>query len=128
MIMGQGGLHHVELWVPDLTRAVESWGWLFDALGWQPYQHWDAGRSWRSGGVYVVVRAAGTAGHRCSPTGTRTPAARTTTPPIWWTGTGSRWSWWRANGPPYATRPSRVGRPRSRTGTRSRWTPPWRCR
>ncbi len=55
MIMGQGGLHHVELWVPDLTRAVESWGWLFDALGWQPYQHWDAGRSWRSGGVYVVV-------------------------------------------------------------------------
>lgn len=37
------GLHHVELWVPDLTRAVESWGWLFDALGWQPYQHWDAG-------------------------------------------------------------------------------------
>ncbi|GAA1030395.1 hypothetical protein GCM10009557_22170 [Virgisporangium ochraceum] len=49
------GLHHVELWVPSLDRAVESWGWLFGALGWARYQDWPGGRSWRTGDVYVVV-------------------------------------------------------------------------
>ena len=24
-------LHHVELWVPDLARAEQSWGWLLTA-------------------------------------------------------------------------------------------------
>jgi catechol 2,3-dioxygenase-like lactoylglutathione lyase family enzyme len=65
------GLHHVELWVPDLDRAVESWGWLLGALGWAEYQHWDAGRSWRHGATYVVVEQspALTAGahDRCRP-------------------------------------------------------------
>lgn len=48
-------LHHVELWVPDLKRAVASWGWLFERLGWEPYQDWPAGRSWRTGETYVVL-------------------------------------------------------------------------
>ena len=48
-------LHHVELWVPDLHRAERSWGWLLGALGAQPYQTWEHGRSWRRGGVYVVL-------------------------------------------------------------------------
>jgi catechol 2,3-dioxygenase-like lactoylglutathione lyase family enzyme len=48
-------LHHVELWVPDLPRAERSWGWLLTALGAQPYQAWEHGRSWRRGGVYVVL-------------------------------------------------------------------------
>jgi len=48
-------LHHVELWVPDLERAVTEWGWLLGELGWTQYQDWPAGRSWRSGDVYVVV-------------------------------------------------------------------------
>lgn len=48
-------LHHVELWVPDLERAVADWGWLLGELGWSPFQEWSAGRSWRSGGVYLVV-------------------------------------------------------------------------
>ncbi|SNX63824.1 catechol 2,3-dioxygenase-like lactoylglutathione lyase family enzyme [Streptomyces sp. TLI_55] len=48
-------LHHVELWVPDLERAVTSWGWLLERLGWEPYQNWSAGRSWRTGETYVVV-------------------------------------------------------------------------
>jgi len=50
-----GGLHHVELWVPSLDRAVAGWGWLLGALGWEQYQDWDAGRSWRYGGTYLVV-------------------------------------------------------------------------
>ncbi|WP_329335094.1 VOC family protein [Streptomyces sp. NBC_00663] len=48
-------LHHVELWVPDLERAVTSWGWLLERLGCAPYQSWPAGRSWRMGETYVVL-------------------------------------------------------------------------
>jgi hypothetical protein len=33
-----GSLHHVELWVPELGRAVQEWGWLLGrgrpAHGW----------------------------------------------------------------------------------------------
>lgn len=50
-----GGLHHVELWVPDLAGAVARWGWLLTELGWSPYQDWPAGRSWRYGATYVVL-------------------------------------------------------------------------
>ncbi len=28
------GLHHIELWVPDLVAARRSWGWLLTELGW----------------------------------------------------------------------------------------------
>lgn len=52
--MTHGGLHHVELWVPDLAAATRSWGWLLGELGWTVYQDWDAGRSWRLGGSYLV--------------------------------------------------------------------------
>ncbi|MFC4062927.1 VOC family protein [Planomonospora corallina] len=52
-------LHHVELWVPDLDRAVRSWGWLLTELGYQPFQEWEDGRSWAPAaapdGAYVVV-------------------------------------------------------------------------
>ncbi|MFF0308975.1 VOC family protein [Streptosporangium sp. NPDC004379] len=48
-------LHHVELWVPDLDRAVRSWGWLLGELGYRPFQEWEAGRSWILDGTYVVV-------------------------------------------------------------------------
>ncbi len=51
----RGELHHVELWVPDLTRAIDSFGWLLTALGYAPYQNWAEGRSWRLGDTYIVV-------------------------------------------------------------------------
>ena len=50
-----GALHHVELWVPDLDRAVASWGWLLTALGYQPFQDWPSGRSWWAADTYIVV-------------------------------------------------------------------------
>jgi catechol 2,3-dioxygenase-like lactoylglutathione lyase family enzyme len=50
-----GALHHVELWVPDLERAVSSWGWLLTELGYAEFQSWAHGRSWRLGTGYVVV-------------------------------------------------------------------------
>lgn len=50
-----GQLHHVELWVPSLLRAEQSWGWLLAELGWRPFQRWEAGRSWRLDATYLVV-------------------------------------------------------------------------
>ena len=50
-----GVLHHLELWVPDLARAVAEWGWLLTELGYTAYQDWPAGRSWRLGATYLVV-------------------------------------------------------------------------
>ena len=50
-----GRLHHVELWVPDLARAIRSWGWLLGELGYQQFQDWPAGRSWRLGETYLVM-------------------------------------------------------------------------
>ncbi|MFI7340157.1 VOC family protein [Streptomyces sp. NPDC050085] len=50
-----GALHHVELWVPDLTRARTSLGWLLESLGYTVSQTWETGHSWRLGPTYVVV-------------------------------------------------------------------------
>jgi catechol 2,3-dioxygenase-like lactoylglutathione lyase family enzyme len=50
-----GTLHHVELWVPNLDRATASWGWLLRELGYDLFQHWPGGRSWRSGLTYIVI-------------------------------------------------------------------------
>ncbi|MBO0839539.1 MAG: VOC family protein [Sciscionella sp.] len=49
-----GIVHHVEIWVPDLRRAIESWGWLLPELGYSLFQQWPAGRSWRLGDTYLV--------------------------------------------------------------------------
>jgi catechol 2,3-dioxygenase-like lactoylglutathione lyase family enzyme len=50
-----GDIHHLELWVPNLDRAILSWGWLLTALGYRMFQDWPGGRSWRSGSAYIVV-------------------------------------------------------------------------
>jgi len=49
-----GALHHVELWVPDLDRAVAEWDWLLAALGYGVHQRWEAGRSWRLGPTHLA--------------------------------------------------------------------------
>jgi catechol 2,3-dioxygenase-like lactoylglutathione lyase family enzyme len=48
-------IHHIELWVADLASAERQWGPVLLALGCEPYQHWERGRSWRRGGSYVVI-------------------------------------------------------------------------
>lgn len=50
-----GALHHVELWVADLERARRGWGWLLEELGYEPYQSWNGGVSWRLGPTYLVL-------------------------------------------------------------------------
>lgn len=39
----------------DLDRSVASLGWLLEALGYEVFQSWEAGRSWRLGPTYLVV-------------------------------------------------------------------------
>ncbi len=51
----RGRLHHVEIWVPDLGRAQAEWGWLLTELGYEVFQDWDRGRSWRIGDTYLVI-------------------------------------------------------------------------
>jgi catechol 2,3-dioxygenase-like lactoylglutathione lyase family enzyme len=68
---GRGLLHHVELWVPDLGRAVDSIGWLLTTLGYESFQDWPDGHSWRLADNYIVVEqspALSAADHdRCRP-------------------------------------------------------------
>jgi len=53
--MPPSGFHHVEIWVADLPLVEASWSWLFGELGWELYQNWSEGRSWRIGDAYLVV-------------------------------------------------------------------------
>jgi len=48
------GLHHVEIYVSDLNRSSEFWGWLLAELGYELYQTWDAGRSYKIDDTYIV--------------------------------------------------------------------------
>jgi hypothetical protein len=59
-------LHHVELWVLDLERGKAQWGWLLGELGYQQFQDWPAGRSWRRGATYLVIEQS----RRCLPLST----------------------------------------------------------
>lgn len=57
--------------MPDLARAVASWGWLLGELGYEQFQDWPAGRSWRLDATYIVVERSGaltaTEHDRCRP-------------------------------------------------------------
>jgi catechol 2,3-dioxygenase-like lactoylglutathione lyase family enzyme len=48
-------VHHVELWVADLSRSTPRWAWLLESLGWLPGRSWANGRTWQSGDVYLVL-------------------------------------------------------------------------
>jgi len=54
-----GALHHVELWVPDLARALAEWEWLLGELGYEVFRNWPQGRSWRLRTAYLVVEQSG---------------------------------------------------------------------
>lgn len=48
------GLHHIEIYVSDLHKTHDFWSWVFDALGWIPYQTFDGGFSYRFEQSYIV--------------------------------------------------------------------------
>ncbi|WP_148629843.1 VOC family protein [Bacillus sp. E214] len=52
--MLQGLIHHIEINVSDLNKSIDFWGWLLAELGYELYQEWDSGQSFRIGDTYIV--------------------------------------------------------------------------
>jgi len=50
-------VHHIEIWVPDLTRAMNSWGWILRRLGWKDGDGWPGGYIFKAStdSSYIVV-------------------------------------------------------------------------
>ena len=46
---------YIEVWVPDINRAKQEWGWILPRLGYSTYQSWDSGISWRLDQTYIVA-------------------------------------------------------------------------
>lgn len=64
------GLHHVELYVSNLSQTRDFWDPLLGLLGYRMYQEWQEGVSWISNGCYLVFvqtqeRFRDIAYHRC---------------------------------------------------------------
>ncbi len=47
-------LHHIEIYVSDLSKTIRFWEWLLNELDYDVYQKWDAGISWRHKDTYLV--------------------------------------------------------------------------
>lgn len=47
-------LHHVEINVSELGRSREFWEWFLTRLGYELYQDWDQGFSFKHGKTYLV--------------------------------------------------------------------------
>lgn len=52
--MSKGLIHHIEIYVSDLTSTIRFWGWLLKELGYESFQSWENGRSWKNGATYIV--------------------------------------------------------------------------
>ncbi|MBM7839844.1 catechol 2,3-dioxygenase-like lactoylglutathione lyase family enzyme [Alkalihalobacillus xiaoxiensis] len=52
--MKQGLIHHIELYVSNLEKSSQFWGWLLEELGYSSFQEWDKGCSWKLGDSYLV--------------------------------------------------------------------------
>lgn len=68
----KGTLHHIELYVKDLNKSKEFWGWLLVELGYMEYQKWEKGISYILDNTYIVFvqvedRFSDMPYHRCGP-------------------------------------------------------------
>lgn len=52
--MTTGILHHIEIYVSNLAKSKEFWGWLLGELGYSVYQSWNEGISYKLGDSYLV--------------------------------------------------------------------------
>lgn len=52
--MKKGIIHHIELYVSNLEKSKKFWTWLLTELGYEPFQKWDKGFSWKLGDTYLV--------------------------------------------------------------------------
>jgi catechol 2,3-dioxygenase-like lactoylglutathione lyase family enzyme len=48
-------LHHIELYVSDLGKSTAFWAWLLGLLGYEQFQKWADGISWKLGDFYIVL-------------------------------------------------------------------------
>ncbi|MEZ0118906.1 UNVERIFIED_ORG: catechol 2,3-dioxygenase-like lactoylglutathione lyase family enzyme [Heyndrickxia coagulans] len=52
--MPYGLLHHIEIYVSNLENTIKFWGWFLGELGYEIYQKWENGQSWKLGETYIV--------------------------------------------------------------------------
>ncbi|WP_217588712.1 VOC family protein [Lentibacillus saliphilus] len=52
--MAKGVIHHIELYVSNLKRSLDFWGWFLEELGYSSFQKWEGGQSWKMGDTYIV--------------------------------------------------------------------------
>ncbi|PCH66444.1 MAG: hypothetical protein COC01_08000 [Bacteroidetes bacterium] len=50
----KGTLHHIEIYVSDLKKTIEFWDWLLTELGYEKYQDWNEGISYKLLDAYLV--------------------------------------------------------------------------
>ena len=50
----KGTVHHLEIYVSDLEKTIEFWGWFLPELGYENYQKWDKGISYKLLDTYLV--------------------------------------------------------------------------
>ncbi|QHZ47542.1 hypothetical protein M654_015195 [Bacillus sp. NSP9.1] len=48
-------IHHIELYVSNLDRSKRFWGWFLQELGYEAYQRWEGGISWKKERAYIVL-------------------------------------------------------------------------
>lgn len=49
-----GILHHIEIYVSDLKKSRDFWGWFLTQLDYTLFQDWENGCSWRLEDTYIV--------------------------------------------------------------------------
>ena len=52
--MGTGQLHHIEIYVSDLEMSIQFYRWFLESMGYQEFQKWESGISWKLGETYLV--------------------------------------------------------------------------
>ena len=52
--MLKGVIHHIEIFVSDLKKTIEFWNWFLEELGYDVFQVWEGGISWKLGETYIV--------------------------------------------------------------------------
>ena len=50
----KGVLHHIEMYVSNLEKSTEFWGWFLSELGYELFQEWDQGKSYKLDDTYLV--------------------------------------------------------------------------
>lgn len=50
-----GAVHHLEVWVADLTTSEPGWAWLLGRLGYRRDRTWTGGVNYRLGATYIVI-------------------------------------------------------------------------